>query len=115
MKTLDQDVTVIDPREAEAAFTREFKNVRTKEDAERVAAESLERKLQSKEDVPLIEDFPLAPEEETPDFGHLAFTLQLRLIRAMEHWRGNTDLTLTALIMRTVQEGVLAGDRLAAL
>ena len=115
MKTLDQDVIVIDPREAEAAFTREFKNVRTNDDAERVAAESLERKLQSKEDVPLIEDFPLAPEEETPDFRHLAFTLQLRLIRAMEHWRGNTDLTLTALIMRTVQEGVLAGERFAAL
>ena len=37
-------------------------------------------------------------------------TLQLRLIRAMEHWRGNTDLTLTALIMRTVQQGVLAGE-----
>ena len=115
MRILDQNVTVIDPREAEAAFTREFKNVRTKDDAERVAADSLERKLQSKEDVPLIEDFPLAPEEETPDFRHLAFTLQLRLIRAMEHWRGNTDLTLTALIMRTVQEGVLAGERFAAL
>jgi hypothetical protein len=81
----------------------------------RVAAESLERKLESKEGVPLIEDFPLATEEEAPDFRHLAFTLQLRLIRAMEHWRGNTDLTLTALIMRTVQEGVLAGERFAAL
>ena len=108
---LDQNVTVIDPREAEAAFGREFKDVRTKEDAERVAAEGLERGLKSKEDVPLIEDFPLAPEEETPDFRHLMITLQLRLIRAMEHWRGNTDLTLTALIMRAVKQGgVLAGE-----
>jgi len=103
MKILDQNVTAIEPREAEVAFGREFKDARTKEDAERVAAESLERRLESKEDVPLIEDFPLAPEEETPDFKHLMITLQLRLIRAMEHWRGNTDLTLTALIMRAVR------------
>lgn len=81
---------------------------------ERVAAESLERRLKSKEDVPLVEDFPLAPEEETPDFRHLTFTLQLRLIRAMEHWRGNTDLTLTGLIVRAVKEGVLAGDPFTA-
>ena len=27
------------------------------------------------EDVPLVEDFPLAPEEETSDFRHLTFTL----------------------------------------
>jgi hypothetical protein len=110
MKILDQNVTVIDPREAEAAFGREFKDARTKGDAERVAAESLEGRLKSKQNVPLIEDFPLAPEEETPDFRHLTFTLQLRLIRAMEHWRGNTDLTLTALIMRVVKEGVQAGE-----
>lgn len=109
MKALDQNVTVVDPREAEAAFTRDFSNVRTKEDAERVAAKSLERRLRSKEDVPLVEDFRLAPEEETADFQHLAFTLRLRLILAMEHWRGNTDLTLTGLIMRTVQQGVQRG------
>lgn len=104
VQILDHNVTVIDPREAEAVFTRNFKNVRTKEDAEGVAAESLERSLQSKEDVPLVEDFPLAPEEETADFGHLTFTLQLRLIRAMEHWRGNTDLTLIGVIMRLVNQ-----------
>ena len=110
MKILDQDVTVIDPRGAEAAFEREFKDARTKEKAEQVAAESLERRLKSKQDVPLIEDFPLAPEEETPQFGHLTITLQLRLIRAMEHWRGNTDLTLTALILRMVKEGALGAE-----
>jgi hypothetical protein len=105
MKTLDQNVTVIDPREAEAAFRREFRDARTKEDAERIASESLERRLKSKEDVPMVEDLPLAPEEETPEFIHLTMTLNLRLIRAMEHWRGNTDLTLAALIVRTVKEG----------
>jgi hypothetical protein len=83
--------------------------VRTKEDAERIASESLERRLKSKEDVPMVEDLPLAPEEETPEFIHLTMTLNLRLIRAMEHWRGNTDLTLAALIVRTVKEGFPGG------
>ena len=45
MKTLDQNVTVVDPREAEAAFRHEFKGVRSMQDAERAAAESLERTL----------------------------------------------------------------------
>jgi hypothetical protein len=27
----------------------------------------------------------------------------------MEDWRGNTDLTLTALIVRTINESALAG------
>jgi len=87
-ETLDHDVTVIEPREAEAAFRREFEGVRTLQDAERAAAEFLERRLRSKEDVPLVEDFPLAPGEETPEFRDLTTSLQLRLVRAVEHWRG---------------------------
>jgi hypothetical protein len=105
MKTLDQNVTVIDPRDAEAVFRREFEGVRTIQHAERAAAASLERRLKSKDDVPLVEDFPLAPEEETPDFRDLSTALGFRLVRAVEHWRGNTDLTLTAIILRTVEQG----------
>lgn len=56
----------------------------------------------------MVEDFPLAPEEETPEFQHLATGLQFRLVRAVEHWRGNTHLTLTAIIVRTVEEGMRA-------
>jgi hypothetical protein len=104
MKTLDHNVTVIDPREAEAAFAQDLAGVRTMAGAEQIAAERVERRLQRKEDVPLVEDFPLAPEEETPDFAHLRFTLQLRLLRAMEHWRGNTEVTLPALIVRMVEQ-----------
>ncbi len=52
MATLDQDVTVIDPREAEAALRREFEGVRPGRDAKRAAAEFLERRIKSKEDVP---------------------------------------------------------------
>jgi hypothetical protein len=106
MKTLDRDVTVIEPREAEAAVNREFAGVRTRQDAERAAAEFMERRLRSKEDVPLVEDFPLAPEEETPEFSELATTLQLRGVRALEHWQGNTHLTLAAIIVRTVKENM---------
>jgi hypothetical protein len=109
MKTLDQNVTVIDPREAEAAFERDFKGVRTMQDAERVGAERLEQRLKSKEDVPMVEDFPLAPEEETPEFQHLATALGFRFVRAVEHWKGNTDLTLTAIIVRSVEEGLRRG------
>ncbi len=83
LTTLDQNVTVIDPHVAEAALAREFKGARTMQDAERVVAKSLERRMKSKEDVPMVEDFPLAPEEETPDFQHLATGLQLRLVRAV--------------------------------
>lgn len=109
MKTLDQDVTVIDPREAEATFSRDFKGVRTMEDAEGAATASLQRKLASKKDVPMVEDFPLAPEEETPEFRDLATTLGFRFVRAMEHWNGNTDLTLAAIIVRTVEDGIRRG------
>jgi hypothetical protein len=75
------------------------------EDAERAARASLARKLKSKKDVPTVEDFPLAPEEETPDFRDLATTLRFRFVRAVEHWKGNTHLTLTAIIVRTLEEG----------
>jgi len=108
MAMLDRDVTVIDPREAEAALRREFQGVRTYQDAERVAADFLERRTRSEEDVPMVEDFPLHPEEETPDFRDLATTLQFRFVRAFEHWRGNTHLTLAAIIRRTVEEHMRA-------
>ena len=112
MKNLDRDVTVIDPRDAEAQMVDDFKGVSSEEDAERIAAKRIEQKLKSGEDVPLVEDFPLAPEEETPDFQHLAMTLNLRFMRAFEHWRGNTHLTLTAIIMHALQQDDLTTDNL---
>lgn len=104
MSQLDRDVTRIDSRAAEAAMQADFQGVSSMADAERAASESLERRLQSGKDIPLVEDYPLSPEEETPDFSDLATGLQLRLVRAMEHWRGNTHLTLTAIIKRAVEE-----------
>lgn len=102
--TLDQNVTVIDPRVTEAARKRQFAGVRSMEDLERTAAKSIEQRLKDKDDVPVVEDFPLAPEEETPDFQHLATALQFRLLRVFEHWKGNTHLTLTAIIVRMVEQ-----------
>lgn len=109
MATLDHDVVVVDPRIAEAAAERRFAGVRSMEDLERAAAASLQQRLESNEDVPMVEDFPLAPEEETPDFQHLATTLRLRFARAVEHWRGNTHLTLTAIIVRMVEQSMQGG------
>jgi hypothetical protein len=106
MATLDQDVTVIDPRVAEAAMQRELAGVRSIQDWNRAAAKSLERRLARKEDVPMVEDLPLAPEEETPDFKYLANTLRFRFVRAVEHWHGNTDLTLSAIIVRAVEQSM---------
>jgi hypothetical protein len=57
----------------------------------------------SYDDVPK-EKRPLAPEEETPEFRDLTLTLQLRGIRALEHWNGNTHLTLAAIITRMVEQ-----------
>ena len=54
----------------------------------------------------MVEDFSLVPEEETADFQQLANTLQFRFIRAVEHWRGNTHLTLTAIILKTLEQGL---------
>ena len=109
MKALDQNVTVVDPRNAEARFAQDFKGVKTMEAAERAATASLARRLKEKVDVPLVEDFPLCPEEETPNFDSLAMTLQLRLVRAVEHWKGNKELTLPALIVRMVQDASGSG------
>lgn len=110
METLDRDVTVIDWRDAEAQHARDFAGAHTMDDFEHAAKESLDRRIKSKKDVPMVEDFPLAPEEETPEFRDLAMTLQLRALRAVEHWKGNTHLTLTAIIMRMVAEAMRNGD-----
>jgi hypothetical protein len=50
-----------------------------------------------------VEDYPLAPEEETPELRDLANGLQLWLLRVVGHWNGNTHRTLTATIVRTVE------------
>ncbi len=84
-----------------------FAGAKTQEEKERAFERYVEDQRRDRRDVPLVEDLPLAPEEETPDFKHLAMTLRFRSIRAYEHWNGNTNLTLQDVIYRLVEQGAL--------
>jgi hypothetical protein len=98
---LDADVTVIDPADAEARFEKAMAG--TRNEAEKLEALAVHREEQRRRDVPLVEDFPLHAEEETPEFRDLKFTLELRAVRAHEHWKGNTQVTLADLIYGLVE------------
>jgi hypothetical protein len=102
-KLLDQNVVTIDPAEAEAAIETAMAKGRTPEEKMRAYMDYAEERR--KRDVPLVEDFPLAPEEETEDFQHLTATLRFRSIRCYEHWKGNTHLTLADVIHLVVEKG----------
>jgi hypothetical protein len=106
-RLLDANVVVIDPMKAEAEFEQAMAGAKTPRE-KRLAFDAYSER-RKKNDVPLVEDFPLAPEEETPDFFHLTMALQWRLVRASEHWRGNTSLTLADIIHRTVEAGIASG------
>jgi hypothetical protein len=61
-------------------------------------------------DLPEVEDFPLAPQEETAEFFHLGMTLKLRSLRAHEHWQGNTHITLRDIIYRLFGQSAAKGS-----
>lgn len=103
MKMLDQDPVAIDANDVEADLMRDAPS-KPVVDPEEAAGEFLMRRLERGDDVPLVEDFPLHPEQETASFQDLATTLQFRYLRAFEHWQGNTHLTLTAIIMHTAEQ-----------
>lgn len=94
--SLDLNVTVIDPKLGEQRF---------KAFLDRGGRQP--KHAPPEPDLPEVEDFPLAPEEETEDFQHLAMTLMLRYVRASEHWDGNTQVRLRDIIYRLVEQGVL--------
>lgn len=96
---LDRDVTVVDPREAEEAMENVLRAA-PPDPAAKLAA--LDHHLrQRNRDIPMVEDFPLWPEEEDERFTQLATTIQFRYIRAFEHWNGN-HLTLAEVIRKVV-------------
>ncbi|UQA63233.1 hypothetical protein [Polyangium aurulentum] len=101
---LDQNVTVIDPRATEERLEKYLAGAKTPEEARRAYERYYEDRRRERRDIPLVEDFPLAPEEETPDFMHLATTLRLREIRACEHWNGNTQVILRDIIERLSEQ-----------
>jgi hypothetical protein len=102
---LDQNVTVIDPHIAEQRMEQYLSGAKTQQEKRRTLERYYEDKRRERRDVPLVEDFPLAPEEETPDFMHLTMTLRFRSIRAYEHWNGNTSLILQDIIYRLAEQG----------
>jgi hypothetical protein len=102
---LDANATYIDPEDAEERFVRAMEGTRTMADKERALAALAEEQRQR--DVPLVEDFPLHAEEETPDFRDLKLALELRMVRAFEHWRGNTRISLREIIERAIQGNVV--------
>ncbi len=106
-RLLDANVVVIDPAKTEAELDRLMAKFSTKR--EKRAAGEAYHEARRREDVPLVEDFPLAPEEETPEFRDLNMTLMFRAIHAWEHWRGNKDLTLGDIIHRTIEDGFAKG------
>ncbi|HRI70852.1 MAG TPA: hypothetical protein PK156_41750 [Polyangium sp.] len=103
-KHLDQNVTVIDPRVAEAKLDEYLAEAKTPEQAKLAYERYYDDRRKERRDVPLVDDFPLAPQEETPDFKHLTIALQLRLFRAHEHWNGNP------IILRDILEQLMAKD-----
>jgi hypothetical protein len=98
---LDRDVVVIDPGEAELIIERIIRKGPNK----RVALQRLIWGDFPGEDVPMVEDLPLYPEVETPDFQELATVLSLRAARAMEHWNGHTEVTIGSLLRLAAAQG----------
>jgi hypothetical protein len=101
---LDQNVTVIDSLPAKAKLDKYLAGSKSPEQAKQAFDRYYEDRQRERHDVPLVEDFPLFPREETPDFLHLSTTLQLRMFRAHEHWNGN-PVSLRDIIERLVKEG----------
>jgi hypothetical protein len=102
---LDRNVTMIDPRKTEERIEQSLASTKTPDEAQRALERYHGARRRERRNVPLVEDFPLVPDEETPDFIHLAMTLRLRAMHAYEHWNGNTHLTLTKLIHPLVEQG----------
>lgn len=100
---LDEDVVVIDPAVAEAAWEKAITSHRhsgqaSPPDLEAIYADVDAQMQATRPDVPTVEDFPLYPDEESPTFGSLKLALDLRFVRAQAHWTGRTEVTLRAVI-----------------
>ena len=101
---LDEDVVVVDPREADAAWVEVLGELRgrppgTPLDLDALSADVAAR---TRPDVPMVEDFPLHPDEESPTFSSLKLTLDLRFMRALAHFKGRTEVTLRQVILDMV-------------
>jgi len=103
-RLLEQNVTVVDQRSLEARLKEALAKEKTRADKRRVFQQFMEERR--RRDVPLVEDFPLAPEEDPDDFSYLKTMLLLRSLRNQEHWKGNTHLTFGDIVHRVVEHDV---------
>lgn len=98
-RCLDRDVTVIDWEATADAFEKATAGAKDAEEYLRLAAEH--RATRERQDVPLVEDFPLHAEDENDDMTDLANILNFRFLRAGRRWNGE-EVTLRQVIEEAV-------------
>jgi hypothetical protein len=105
---LDRDVVKRDPPKEDPSWVAEAaRAVAGRADKvealEEFFAKERARPDRPRTDVPLVEDFPMWPEDETDDMADLARTLDFRFVRAMRRWQGE-DVTLRDVIEQVVDQ-----------
>ena len=95
---LDRNVIIIDPAESMRRLDALLDKAATAE--ERMAVYERHAAGQRVLDVPEVEDFPLAMEEDSEELVHLTTALRLRMVRAVERWFGKPT-TISGIISRT--------------
>lgn len=95
---LDRNVVIIDPSERMRRLDALLDKAATA--AERMAVYERHAADQRVLDVPDVEDFPLAMEEDSEELSHLTTALRLRMVRAVERWFGKPT-TISGIIYRT--------------
>lgn len=95
---LDCNVSVIDPAERMRKLDALLDKAATV--TERMAVYERDAAEQRVCDVPEVEDFQLAMEEDNEELVHLTTALRLRMVRAVERWFGKPT-TISGIIYRT--------------
>lgn len=112
-RCLDRDVVKVDPKldhDEDAELEEMRRAVEGRADKLQAAEEFLaaRRHTRPRKDVPIVEDFPLWPEEESEDLRDLRMTLDLRFARAVRRWNGE-DVTLHEVIEQMVDRAYADG------
>ncbi len=106
-RCLDRDVVRVEPPEDDPELAQASKAIAHRTDKlqalEEYLADARSRRTKAPKDVPLVEDFPLWPEEETDDLRDLRLTLDFRFVRAMRRWEGE-QVTLQEVIEQTIAQ-----------
>lgn len=108
---LDRDVVKIEPKEDEVEIAEAKRAIEGREDKLQALEEfyAAKRHTRPRTDIPLVEDFPLWPEEETADLHDLRMFLDFRFTRALRRWKGE-DVTLREVIEESVHDAYAQGQ-----